>query len=42
MGMIRSFADTETEKLFRRGRLRKLPPAIQRTALRKLYASPRN
>ncbi len=34
--MIRSFADTETEKLFRRERLRKLPPEIQRTALRKL------
>lgn len=34
--MIRSFADTETEKLFRRERVRKLPPDIQRTALRKL------
>jgi proteic killer suppression protein len=34
--MIRSFADIETEKLFRRERVRKLPPDIQRTALRKL------
>ncbi|MSP92534.1 MAG: plasmid maintenance system killer [Myxococcales bacterium] len=34
--MIRSFADTETEKLFRRERIRRLPPDIQRTALRKL------
>ncbi len=34
--MIRSFADTETEKLFRRERVRKLPLDIQRTALRKL------
>jgi proteic killer suppression protein len=34
--MIRSFADTETEKLFRRERVRKLPQDIQRTALRKL------
>ena len=34
--MIRSFADNETEKLFRRERIRRLPPEIQRTALRKL------
>ncbi len=34
--MIRSFADTETEKLFHREQVRKLPPEIQRTALRKL------
>ena len=34
--MIRSFADNETEKLFRRERIRRLPPDIQRTALRKL------
>jgi len=34
--MIRSFADSETEKLFRRERVRKLPPEIHRTALRKL------
>lgn len=34
--MIRSFANTETEKLFRRERVRKLPPDMQRTALRKL------
>ena len=34
--MIRSFADTETERLFRRERIRRLPPDIQRTALRKL------
>jgi hypothetical protein len=27
--MIRSFADTETQKLFRRERVRKLPPDIQ-------------
>jgi len=34
--MIRSFADVTTEKLFRREWIRKLPPDIQRTALRKL------
>ena len=34
--MIRSFADKETEQLFRRERIRKLPPDIHRTALRKL------
>jgi len=34
--MIRSFAAYETEKLFRRERIRRLPPDIQRTALRKL------
>jgi len=35
-GMIRSFRDNETEKLFRRERIRRLPPDAQRTALRKL------
>ncbi len=34
--MIRSFRCPETEKLFRRERTRKIPPDIQRTALRKL------
>ena len=35
--MIKSFADTETEKVFRRrGRSRKLPGDIQSVALRKL------
>ena len=34
--MIRSFADRETEALFRRRQSRKLPPDIQRVALRKL------
>lgn len=34
--MIKSFADAETEKLFRRERSRRLPPDIQRVALRKL------
>lgn len=34
--MIRSFADPETAKLFRRERVRRVPPDIQRTALRKL------
>lgn len=34
--MIRSWADEETEKLFNRQRSRKLPPDIQRIALRKL------
>ena len=34
--MIRSFADKETESLFRREASRKLPPAIERRARRKL------
>ena len=34
--MIRSFGDKNTERLFRRQPVRKLPPAIQRVALRKL------
>jgi proteic killer suppression protein len=34
--VIRSFRDTETEKIFNREYSRKLPQDIQRTALRKL------
>jgi len=34
--MIRSFADKETEKLFKRQFSRKLPQSIQRSARRKL------
>jgi toxin HigB-1 len=34
--MIHSFADLETERVWRRERSRKLPPDIQSTALRKL------
>ena len=34
--MIRSFRSSETEKIFRRERSRKLPADIQRPALRKL------
>ena len=34
--MIRSFRDRATAQLFRRLRVRRLPPDIQRTALRKL------
>lgn len=34
--MIRSFNDKETEKVFNRGRSRKLPPEIHRRAKRKL------
>lgn len=34
--MIRSFADEETEKVFRRERSRRLPPDVQRRAHRKL------
>lgn len=34
--MIKSFADSETERLFRRQRSRKIPPEVQRRALRKL------
>jgi len=34
--MIKTFRDAETEKVFRRQFSRRLPPAIQQTALRKL------
>jgi proteic killer suppression protein len=34
--VIRSFGDKDTERLFRRQPVRKLPPDIQRVALRKL------
>ncbi len=34
--MIRSFADREAEKIWRGERSRRLPPDIQRVALRKL------
>ena len=34
--MIKTFKDTETEKIFKRERSRKLPHAIQQVALRKL------
>ena len=34
--MIKSFADAETERLFRRRSTRKIPPDVQRRALRKL------
>ena len=34
--MIRSFADPETERVWLRQRSRKLPPDIQRPALRKM------
>ncbi|HLQ64382.1 MAG TPA: type II toxin-antitoxin system RelE/ParE family toxin [bacterium] len=34
--MIRSFRDKGTEKVFLRERSRRLPPGVQRTALRKL------
>jgi proteic killer suppression protein len=34
--MIQSFACWETERLFRLERVKKIPPDIQRTALRKL------
>ena len=34
--MIRSWADAESEKLFQLERSRRLPPDIQRVALRKL------
>jgi proteic killer suppression protein len=35
--MIQSFKDKEAEHLFERAGSRKLPPDIQRTALRKLW-----
>lgn len=34
--MIRSFRDSDTERLFRRERIRRLPADLQRIALRKL------
>jgi len=34
--VIRSFRDGETERLFKRERIRKLPSDLQRVALRKL------
>jgi proteic killer suppression protein len=34
--VIRSFRDSDTERLFKRERIRRLPPDIQRVALRKL------
>jgi proteic killer suppression protein len=34
--MIRSFRDRETERLFHREPVRKLPPDVRRVALRKL------
>lgn len=34
--MIKSFADAETERLFQRRPSRKIPPDVQRRALRKL------
>lgn len=34
--MIQSFRDRETERLFRRERVRSVPPDLQRIALRKL------
>ena len=34
--MIRGFRDRDTERLFKRERIRKLPPDLQRVALRKL------
>jgi toxin HigB-1 len=34
--MIRSFRDKETERLFRREPVKKIPPRVQRPALRKL------
>jgi proteic killer suppression protein len=34
--VIRSFKDSETEKIYKRQRSRKLPPDIQQVALRKL------
>ena len=34
--MIRSFCDPDTERLFRREKVRKLPPDLLRVALRKL------
>ena len=35
--MIQSFCDKESERIFARERSGRLPPSIQRTALRKLW-----
>ena len=35
-GMIRSFHDKETERLFHRQPVKKIPPSVQRPTLRKL------
>jgi len=34
--MIKSFRDRDTERLFKRERIRRLPPRLHRSALRKL------
>jgi len=34
--MVRSFRDKETERLFHRERVKRIPPPVQQTALRKL------
>ena len=34
--MIKSFSDKDAEKLFHRSRVRRLPPGVQRRALKKL------
>ena len=34
--MIQTFGDEETERLFQRERVKKFPPPVQRSALRKL------
>jgi len=34
--VIRTFKDDQTQKIYQRGRSRKLPPDIQQVALRKL------
>jgi proteic killer suppression protein len=34
--VIRSFSDADTERLFKRQRIRRVPPDLQRIALRKL------
>ncbi|MBX3175319.1 MAG: type II toxin-antitoxin system RelE/ParE family toxin [Gemmatimonadaceae bacterium] len=36
--MIKSFADRQTEELFRTGKAKKVPPDVARRALRKLEA----
>ena len=36
LGVIRSFRDAETEKVFQRERSRRLPPALQRQARRRV------
>ena len=37
-GVIKTFADRETEELFRTGKARRVPPDVARRALRKLEA----